>query len=296
MIALLLVLSTLSGCTGETLTNVKNAMPPRPAAVTFTVELEPYEDTVRDEDGTVLAECSYEIPVMRVLTEDGGDLKEAASPEQETALAAAEAFNTRFAQWKENPQALAEGAKEDREFWNDAGLAFPPYTDDLSCTVYQSEHLVSVSGVYSTYTGGAHPNSLLMSWNFDLETGEFFEPELLTAGGDLQDFVKRELLAQAREAAAEYQEYIRKETAAEADMTLEDLYWEDYEDTLAEWSSYAVSFDEAGMTVGFSTYELACYAAGPQIFHIPYERLYPHLGEHSKELLGLDTVMETAEK
>jgi len=280
MIALLLVLSTLSGCAGETLSNVKNAMPPRADAVTLTVEVEPYEDVIRDEDGTVLAECAYEIPVMRALTEDGETLEEAASPEQEKALAAAETFNTRFAQWKENPQVLVEGAKEDREFWNEAGLEFPPYTDDLSCTVYQTKHLVSVSGVYSTYTGGAHPNSLLMSWNFDLETGEFFEPEILNAGGDIQDFVQKELVAQAREAAAKM------------DTAPEEWYWEDYEDTLAEWSSYAVSFDEGGMTIGFSPYELACYAAGPQVFRIPYERLYPHLGEHSRELLGLDTAGE----
>ncbi len=284
MIALLLVLSTLSGCAGETLTNVKNAMPPRASAVTLTVEVESYENVIRDGDGTVLAECSYALPVMRVLTEDGEPLEKAISPEQEAALAAAETFNTRFAQWNEDPQALAEGAKEDREFWNEAGLEFPPYTDEFHCTVYQTEHLVSVSGVYSTYTGGAHPNSLLMSWNFDLEAGEFFEPEILKAGGDIQDFVYGELVAQAREAAAE------------ADTVPEDLYWEDYEDTLAEWSSYAVSFDEEGMTIGFSPYELACYAAGPQVFHIPYERLYPHLGEHSRELLGLDTAKEAVEK
>jgi len=280
MIALLLVLSTLSGCAGETLTNVKNALPPRAAAVTLTVEVEPYEETVRDEDSAILVECSYELPVMRVLLEDGTPLEEAASPEQERALAAAEGFNARFAQWKENPQVLVERAKEEREFRKEAGLEFPPYTDDLSCSVYQTEHLVSISGVYSTYTGGAHSNSLLMSWNFDLETGEFFEPELLNAGGDIQDYVQRELAAQARE------------KAAEMDMAPEEWYWEDYEDTLAEWSSYAVSFDGEGMTIGFSPYELACYAAGPQVFQIPYERLYPHLGEHSRELLGLDDAGE----
>jgi len=282
MIALLLVLSTLSGCAGETLTDVKNAMPPRSAAVTFSLEVEPYEDAVRDEDGTVLAECSYELPVMRVLTEDGDTLEGAASPEQETALASAETFNTRFAQWKDNLQVLGEGAKEDREFWNETGLEFRAYTDDLRCTVYQTGHLVSVSGFYSTYTGGAHPNCILISWNFDLETGEFFEPEILNAGGDFQDFVQKELLAQTREAAAA------------VNTAPEDFYWEDYEETLAEWSSYAVSFDEEGMTVGFSPYELACYAAGPQVFQIPYERLYPHLGEHGRALLGLDAFEEAA--
>lgn len=278
MIALLLVLSALVGCAGETLTNVKNALPAPPAeAIVFSVELEPYEETVRDEDGAVLAECSYELPVLTARLADGSVLEAAASAEQERALAAAETFNGRFAQWKTNPGTLAETAKEDRAFRNESGLDPVAYTDNLSCTIYQTETLVSVSGNYSTYTGGAHPNSILMSWNFDLNTGEFFEPEILDEGGDFRDYVHLALVKQVRE------------TAAEAGMMPKEAYWEDYEDILADWSSYAVSFDESGMTVGFSPYELAAYAAGPQVFHLAYEALLPHLGQHGRALLGLES-------
>lgn len=278
MIALLLVLSALVGCAGETLTNVKNALPAPPAeAIVFSVELEPYEKTVRDEDGAVLAECSYELPVLTARLADGSVLEAAASAEQERALAAAETFNGRFAQWKTNPGTLAETAKEDRAFRNESGLDPVAYTDNLSCTIYQTETLVSVSGNYSTYTGGAHPNSILMSWNFDLNTGEFFEPEILDEGGDFRDYVHLALVKQVRE------------TAAEAGMMPKEAYWEDYEDILADWSSYAVSFDESGMTVGFSPYELAAYAAGPQVFHLAYEALLPHLGQHGRALLGLES-------
>ena len=278
MIALLLVLSALVGCAGETLTNVKNALPAPPAeAIVFSVELEPYAETVRDEDGAVLAECSYELPVLTARLADGSVLEAAASAEQERALAAAETFNGRFAQWKTNPGTLAETAKEDRAFRNESGLDPVAYTDNLSCTIYQTETLVSVSGNYSTYTGGAHPNSILMSWNFDLNTGEFFEPEILDEGGDFRDYVHLALVKQVRE------------TAAEAGMMPKEAYWEDYEDILADWSSYAVSFDESGMTVGFSPYELAAYAAGPQVFHLAYEALLPHLGQHGRALLGLES-------
>lgn len=275
MIALLLVLSTLSGCAGETLSNVKNALPPPAAALS--VEVETYEDTVRDEDGTVLAECVYELPVMRALLEDGSPLEEAASPEQERALAAAETFNAHFDPWKNNPQALAEAAKEDRIFRNEEGLASIVYTDDLRCTVYRTEYLVSVSGVYSTWTGSAHPNIILLSWNFDLETGEFFTPDTLDEDGAFQSYVQRELYRKAGQTA-------RETGGVEPDG----WYWTNYEDTLAEWSSYAVSFDEEGMTVGFSPYELANYAAGPQVFQFSYEDLRPHLGRHGKVLLGLE--------
>lgn len=277
MIALLLVLSALVGCAGETLTNVKNALPDLPAEViAFSVEMETYEETVRDEDGAALAECSYELPVLMARLADGSVLETVTTAGQERALAAAETFNGRFAQWKTNPRTLAESAREDRAFRNESGLEPVAYTDNLSCTVYQTETLVSVSGNYSTYTGGAHPNSILMSWNFDLDAGEFFEPEILDEGGDFREYVHLALVKQARE------------TAAAAGMTPKDFYWEDYEDTLAEWSSYAVSFDETGMTVGFSPYELAAYAAGPQVFHLAYETLLPHLGQHGRALLGLE--------
>ena len=277
MIALLLVLSALVGCAGETLTNVKNALPDLPAEViAFSVEMETYEETVRDEDGAALAECSYELPVLTARLADGSVLETVATAGQERALAVAETFNGRFAQWKTNPRTLAESAREDRAFRNESGLEPVAYTDNLSCTVYQTETLVSVSGNYSTYTGAAHPNSILMSWNFDLDAGEFFEPEILDEGGDFREYVHLALVKQARE------------TAAAAGMTPKDFYWEDYEDTLAEWSSYAVSFDETGMTVGFSPYELAAYAAGPQVFHLAYETLLPHLGQHGRALLGLE--------
>ena len=277
MIALLLVLSSLVGCAGETLTNVKNALPDLPPETfSFSVELEEYEETVRDEDGAALVECSYALPVMKALAADGSVLETAATEGQARALAAAETFNARFDPWKGNAQTLAKSAKEDRAFRNESGLEPVAYTDNLSCTVYQTETLVSVSGNYSTYTGGAHPNSILMSWNFDLDAGEFFEPEILDEGGDFREYVHLALVKQARE------------TAAAAGMTPKDFYWEDYEDTLAEWSSYAVSFDETGMTVGFSPYELAAYAAGPQVFHLAYETLLPHLGQHGRALLGLE--------
>lgn len=284
MIALLLVLSSLVGCAGETMANVKNALPDPPAgAVLFSVELEACEETVRDEDGAVLAECSYELPVMKALEADGSVLEDAASEQEERALAAAEAFNARFSQWKANPQTLAEAAREDRAFRNESGLGPVPYTDDLRCTVYQTETLVSVSGVYCTYTGGAHPNSILMSWNFDLDSGTFFDPDLLEEDGRLKEAVASELARQA------------EETALENGMAPEEFFWTDYKDILADWTSYAVSFDGEGMTVGFSPYELACYAAGEQMFYLSYDQLRPHLGPHGRALLGLEEhVLEEA--
>ena len=43
------------------------------------------------------------------------------------------------------------------------------------------------------------------------------------------------------------------------------------------------------MVVIFSSYELAPYAAGPQIFRVSYEWLEPYLSAHGRALLGLET-------
>lgn len=277
MIALLLMLSSLVGCAGEAMVNAKNALPDPPTqALAFSVELERYEETVRDEDGVVLAECSYELPVLAARLEDGSVLETAASEEQKRALAITETFNARFDQWKSNPAALEEPAREERAFRREADVDFLPYGDELSCTFYQTGNLISVSGSYYTYTGGAHPNTILMSWNFDLEAGEFLEPEILDEGGDLREYVHQVLLEQIQE------------KAGEMGGTAADLYWENYGDILSDWASYAVSFDAEGMTVGFSPYELAAYAAGPQVFRLSYDQLLPHLGPHSRALLGLE--------
>lgn len=274
MIALFLVLSTLSGCANETLTNLKNAPPilaAAPAVFTYQAELTRCEGAVSGDDGTVLAEYAYEVPLLKVCQAGGTLLETASDPEESKALAAAQTFNDQFLSWVEpDLTGLTEIAQEEQSFRAEEGLSFIPYQDELSCTVYQTEQLISVFATYCTYTGGAHPNTILLSWNFDLESGEFFEPEILDEGGDLREYVQSAMARQVRE------------------EKLQDLYWEDYETTLADWSNYAVSFDETGMTVAFSPYELAAYAAGPQIFRLSYEELLPHLGPHGRALLGLE--------
>lgn len=275
MIALLLVLSALAGCAGNSMMDVKSAPPPEEIPLAYTVELTRCEEKLTGEAGELLAECSYEVPVLRVQRADGTELAEASTPQEERALAAAETFNAQFSGWLDDPQNLEnlkESARADRDFQAQAGDGsdfFVPYDDELSCTVYQTGHIVSVSGQYVSYTGGAHPNTMLLSWNFDLESGVFFEAEQLDQGSGLREAVQEELIRQAEQRGAE------------------SVFWPDFREILAEWSSYAVTFGEEGMTVAFSPYELACYAAGPQVFHISYEWLAPHLNQQGREFLGL---------
>ena len=267
MIALFLVFAALVGCVGETGVNVENAPPP--AALTFRVETEVYEETVRDGDGAELAVCAYELPELTVLLEDGTPLETAATEEQARALAAAGTFNARFAQWKSNPTTLAESAKEDRAFRNESGLEAVAYSDDLSCAVYQTESLISVSGVYSTYTGGAHPNRYVVSYLFDLEAGQFIDPLQLA---DDPETLRTGAAARLLEKAEEHPAF--------------DSFWQDYPDLIARWNEGTVLFDGAGMKVIYSPYEIAPYGMGDVELSLDWEELEPLLGPEGMERLG----------
>ncbi len=120
-----------------------------------------------------------------------------------------------------------------------------------------------------------------MSWNFDLTVGTFLKPETLAEDGqEFSAMVQQEIVAQVRQ------------RAAENDLKPGEFFWETYEQIAGDWCSYAVTFNERGMTVGYSPYEIACYAAGAQEFSIPYEQLRPYLGSHGIELLDLQETEE----
>lgn len=277
----------LTACSAATMADVKSAPPPgqlleeaAPETVRYTVETQMCEDAVQAEDGTPLASYRFSIPVLTACREDGTAIGEAQTELEAQAIAVASTFNEKFGRWAaaEEFQTMADGAAEDLAWRRTAGYEWSGgYTMELDCTVYQTERMVSVSGLYYSYTGGAHPNTYLMGWNFDLETGTFFEPELLGGDSAIQETVGAELVRQARE------------RAAENGLPPEEFFWPDYETIIADWGSYAVSFDESGMRVAFSPYELAAYAAGTQEFQLSYDWLKPYLSGHGRTLLGLET-------
>lgn len=289
---LILLCCLLTGCAAAP-ANRGEAPPPSappPAAVPapeeapcgYAVEMAERECASRDNDSALLATYRVNLPVLRARRSNGVDItaETAATDAEKRALAAAETFNAQFTAWEaaDPLPELAETAREDRSWRQEAGIGdFSEYSIDLDCRVYQTERLVSVAGDYYSYTGGAHPNTVLMAWNFDLETGEFFAPEQLAEDAEAFSQVVRE-------------EIVRQigRRAEDNGMAAEEMFWSNYEEIAAGWSSYAVSFDETGMTVGFSPYELAAYAAGAQSFLLPYNLLAPHLSGHGRAVLGLE--------
>lgn len=256
---------------GYTLT--ASPAPERPARYLVTVKSR--GGAKSHEDGTLLASCRFDLPWMTAY--DAADMPLDDDP-------AAALFNQQFESWivDENFEETCRFALEHYENRLSYGEAsWEPYTEELNCTVYQTDRLVSVAGTCWSYTGGAHGNTSLLSWNFDLEEGGFFSvPSLSDDPAAFSQAVTEELIRQAQTTLAEG-------TDADWPLTLAEIYWEDYQTILADWSSYAVSFDGEGMTVAFSPYELAAYAAGPQVFCLPYSFLEPYLSEGGRALLGL---------
>ena len=285
--ALILIL-LLCGCAATAVVSVpeppvQEELPPvevlpSQEVISYTGGMSVWTDEALTEDSTQLATYTFVLPELRAVREDGTVIVEPQNDAEEQALSAIAAFNEKFGKWAraEEFHEIVSWAEEQYASMTAEGIEwFAPYALELDCTVYQTDHIISVSGIYYSYTGGAHPNTWRLGWNYDLETGEFMDLEMLGEGTELNEAVAAEIIRQAQ-------------IPLEDGLVRVEMYWEDYEEIVANWSSYAVTFGETGMDVVFSAYELAPYAAGPQEFHLPYDYLKPHLSEQGKLLLGLE--------
>ena len=249
--------------------------------VRFELDSDRRSDSVSADDGTLLASYTYTIPVLRAVTESGTVLETAATQAQQRALDAADAFNAELASWVENmnfPE-IFDWARSDYQMLDGDVEWTGYYSEEFTYTFWRTERLISVTGDYYSYTGGAHPNSTLVSWNFDLETGRFLHVTAL--GEDTEGFqaaVTEELIRQA------------DRRAMDEDCAPTEMYWENYRDILSRWPDYAVTFSNSGMTVSYPAYELAAYALGPQVFELDMDFLEPYLSADGRELLGLPPV------
>ena len=235
-------------------------------------------DLSRATDGAILAAYTYRLPVMGLYRRNGEPVTEenAADARERDAVAMADNFNRAFEQWKAEAdfpalEALAwenyEQKKQEKVSWD------YHYEQGLESEVYKTDRFVSVSGRFYYYAGGAHPNTVLLGWNYDMETASFFYAGQLFQNTQA---VTDELLRLSRE------------RAAELNVPAEEFYWEDYADIINAWSekSAAVTFDEYYMNVSYSPYDIASYAAGEQIFSIPRSWLKPYLNQYGERLLS----------
>lgn len=255
--------------------------------ITYAVEPVLYEQKVTADDGTPLVSFNFQCPSLKVLV-DGEPIAEAATTSQQTALEKADAFGEAFAflTSEENINETIAMAEEQYgytpELFQTTGMN---YAEDFSFESHQMGNLISIAGMYYSYLGGAHPNVVYSSWNFDLERGELITlPELAEDPDPFIRDVADLMEVQANEWCHD------PEYGGSPELTLGEYYWPDYRDVMERWpDSASVYFDASGLQIIFSAYDLASYAAGPQMFTIPYETLDPYWSEVGRTVLGLNT-------
>ena len=285
LILTLCLAAALAGCGITTLPTPEDPESPAaadPEEITYEVTTDPHEETVHAEDGTLLMTVSFQLPHLQAYA-DGTLIETPATPAQEEAMARVNTFNENFNQWRESGDTAQsmEDAKSLYQSFPDA-FSSTSYCEEFTYTAYRTGSLISIAADYYSYLGGAHPNDVYFSWNFDLDSSTFLTiPELATDPQAFTLAVADMIEVQAGERFASEPEY--------EGLSISDIYWDNYRETIEKWGSdYAASFDADGLTVIFSAYELASYANGPQEFHIPYAALDTYWSDSGRTVLGLD--------
>lgn len=285
LILTLCLAAALAGCGITTLPTPEDPEPPAaadPEEITYEVTTDPHEETVHAEDGTLLMTVSFQLPHLQAYA-DGALIETPATPAQEEAMARVNTFNENFNQWRESGD-TAQSMEDAKSLYQSFPDAFSntSYCEEFTYTAYRTGSLISIAADYYSYLGGAHPNDVYFSWNFDLDSSTFLTiPELATDPQAFTLAVADMIEVQAGERFASEPEY--------EGLSISDVYWDNYRETIEKWGSdYAASFDADGLTVIFSAYELASYANGPQEFHIPYAALDSYWSDSGRTVLGLD--------
>lgn len=285
LILTLCLAAALAGCGITTLPTPEDPEPPAaadPEEITYEVTTDPHEETVHAEDGTLLMTVSFQLPHLQAYA-DGTLIETPATPAQEEAMARVNTFNENFNQWRESGD-TAQSMEDAKSLYQSFPDAFSntSYCEEFTYTAYRTGSLFSIAADYYSYLGGAHPNDVYFSWNFDLDSSTFLTiPELATDPQAFTLAVADMIEVQAGERFASEPEY--------EGLSISDIYWDNYRETIEKWGSdYAASFDADGLTVIFSAYELASYANGPQEFHIPYAALDSYWSDSGRAVLGLN--------
>lgn len=241
----------------------------------WSIRLEQVNKENYAEDDRLLAKGSYQ--VFQLEPEDGGNTLTVTTQ-------TADSINRYFEQWRKSQlQFLADVTEMARTSYAGTNGADPRweqteyvYSDTVTTDYWVGPRLLCVSMYYSSYSGGAHPNSWRVAVSFDLNTGEAVKiMDLAEDSEGLRAAVKENLLYQIRESD------IWAEYGAEA-------FFEDYEDTVGNWADQCLVFDDNGLTVVFNPYTIAPYATGELSYLIPYSLLQPYLNGRAMQLLGLN--------
>lgn len=162
-------------------------------------------------------------------------------------------------------------AQESRAWAEESYAAGDNWTAHYYETTYQparvDEKVISLSGTSVEFTGGIHPESKLISYSFNSETGKQLSLSDILTTGDMAQALYLKVIDEL-EAFANSQ-------SKSADL----IFFEDYLNTVQEHfnlshnSSESWYFTQKGISFYFSPYEIAPFAVGPIQVELPYEDL-----------------------
>ena len=218
------------------------------------------------EDGTLLA--YYSCQTLRLSVSHPEEMSD---EDRRQAERNAESFNQMMEQLMEQAAEGGEKLGESARAAYDQGFRGTAFTDVTTASGTICGLIVSVRVDNSGYSGGAHGNGYTDGYLFALSVGRFIEP--IQIADDPEGF---------RLGAAEL--LIKK---AEEDEQKKLEYWSDYQSILSRWNEGTVLFDDQGMTVVYSYYELGPYAMGPVEFFLSYDEIRDLLGPGGLDHLGM---------
>ena len=224
------------------------------------------EKTYTAEDGTVLANTSYQVLAMSV-----SNLEELSETGAGKARLVVEHFNQRMDKRLSDASAYGMELKEMAEDAYASGFLANAYSDSVRAEAALQGRLYSIRFSSSSYSGGAHPNSYTDSYLFDLDMGQYIDPAQVADDPVAFQTGAAELLL---------------EKAQEQDEEVRAGYYPEYADVISHWYDGTVLFDSEGMTVVFSPYELGPYAMGTVELKLSYEEIGDLLGPGGLARLG----------
>ena len=195
--------------------------------------------------------------------------------------AAAEKINQVFeTQKKEDEIQIAEYKEWAEEAYQEqqeqAENTFLNYALDRDYIVTSSgERLLCINEVEYSYAGGAHPNSRVWTWNFDLATGDLVGWEQMT--DDIEGF--RSFLAE------QIHTFLETEQMTDG-MTWSEALYPNYQETLPlllEAPNWYV--EEGNLNIVFNPYDIAPYAAGSIAVNIPLADCEEYWNAYGQEIL-----------
>ena len=244
----------------------------------YTLRTEQYPLNHYAEDGRLLLEGGYGLPVMEVFHADGtafDPVTESYAP----ALQVAQRFNDFFAakmaayqkDYDEVSRMAHDSYESGEELWDNEAYHYS-YTVDAAFRT--GGDLACVTMTVRSFTGGAHGIQFRVAYNFDMRTGQEITIDDMTDDYvGLRDAVAKEILSQIDEKYVSYYESLG--------------LFDGYEEVIPEWMGRTVFFGEKQMKVVFSVYDIAPYSAGDVVFNIPYDLIEPYLNDYGRHMLGL---------